>query len=193
MSYLPANVDQPTAPPPPRKRRTTLIVVTAILLAGVVAGVIGGISYLDRSDNTTTAQASTQVSTPAAAVTASTPAPTPANCPNGRLPNGDCAGGTVPANRLANDPLAPVVCPKILKAQGTQAIYDPDQMEPIGDQAGNSLDHDLAFAGKMLADRARLARAAKKNNDSDAATYTLNMGTAATELSTVCTKAGFKQ
>lgn len=117
---------------------------------------------------------------------------TPATCPNGRLANGDCAGGTVAPPRLANDPVAPLVCPKILKAQGTDAIYDPDQMEPIGDQAGTSLDHDVAFSGTMLANRARLARSAKQLNPNDVE-FKLDLGAAATQLATICTKAGFKQ
>lgn len=125
----------------------------------------------------------------------STAQPTPATCPNGRLTNGDCAGGTSPANRLANDIAAPAVCPKILKAMGTQAVYDPDQMEPIGNEAGTSRDFDLAHAGLMLADTARLARSAKKNNfpDQDQAKATLNLGEKAAALARVCTKAGFQQ
>lgn len=187
MSYT---LDRPATPPPTRtKTKTTAIAVTilAVLCAGAV---VTGAALLLRSGDTTPPAASTPTTgqTPAAQAT-------PATCPNGRLANGDCAGGTSAVPKLANDTMAPIVCPAILKAMGTQAIYDPDQMEPIGEQAGTSLDRDLAFAGLMLGDTARSARSAKKNNfpAQDQARAVISLGTAATDLATVCTKGGFQQ
>jgi hypothetical protein len=186
MSYTPVHVDRPTAPP--RPKRTAVLIGGLIVLVLAAAGVT---AYLTSGGTTDPAPAATS----AAAATTPAAQATPATCPNGRLANGDCAGGTAAPNRLANDTMAPIVCPKILKAMGTQAIYDPDQMEPIGVQAGTSLDRDLAFAGLMLGDMARLTRKAKENNfpAEDQAKAVTNLGAAATALATVCTKAGFQQ
>jgi hypothetical protein len=127
----------------------------------------------------------------AAAPTTSAAAATPTTCPNGRLPSGACAGGTSAVPQLMNDPVAPIVCPKIIKLQSTQDIYtDTTTMKAIGDEAARSRDTTLALAGQLLSDRAKLAVAAK-GTDKEFST-TMEMGQAAIQLLTVCTKAGFK-
>jgi hypothetical protein len=132
---------------------------------------------------------------PAATAAPSTaaPSPTPTLCPNGRLPSGDCAGGTEAVTSIPPpDPYGALVCPKILKVMGTQAIYeDADAMLAIGQEAAVTRDSNISFAGNMLADRAELAKAAK--GGANESSTKLDMGTAATNLATACTKAGFKE
>ncbi|MER7280422.1 hypothetical protein ABT369_38895 [Dactylosporangium sp. NPDC000244] len=80
------------------------------------------------------------------------------------------------------------MCPKIAKAMGTQAIYDDTaSMLAIGEQAATSADSLIALKGQALADKAKAAKA-----KSDDVTASIEMGTAATNLATVCAQSGFK-
>jgi hypothetical protein len=154
----------------------------ALTAAVAIALAVGGCS-----DNTTSGQAAASHAPPPSPATTSA-APTLTTCATG-----DCAGGPSSAPPvLAGDPAAPVVCPKILQAQGTDAVYnDPAAMQAIGEQAATSPNAELSQAGKLLTDRAKLAKAAKGKGDESATM--LGMGTAAAQLATVCAKAGFKK
>lgn len=82
----------------------------------------------------------THSATPAGTTSPIAAGSTPASCPNGRLANGDCTGGNSAVSKLTNDPIAPIVCPRILAVDDTDVIYnDFDQMQAIGEQAETAL------------------------------------------------------
>ncbi|MGI5236478.1 hypothetical protein [Dactylosporangium sp. CA-139066] len=71
---------------------------------------------------------------------------------------------------------------------GTTAIYDDAAaMLAIGEQAATSADSLIAAKGRAIVEK---AKAAKSNPDDVAAS--IEMGTAVTNLATVCAQSGFK-
>lgn len=157
---------------------------TPLLAAVLAALALTGCSSKPAS---TAAPAPAASSPPAVA-----PSPTPTYCPGGsRLPNGDCAiDPSAPADDwLINDRVAWTVCPAALRVTSAD-MASPDKMEQLGKQAATSQDVGLATDGQLLADRARLAKAAK--GTSNEASTARAMAESAADITAKCRAAGYK-
>lgn len=182
----------PQQPPAPPRRRSPALLVVLVAVAVVLVGAAVAVALALRSDPADPVAAASAATTAATVAAATTPAATPASCPNGRLPSGACAGDpSAAAPGLGDDRVAWTFCPAMLRAS-TADMSNPDKMEPLGEQAATSQDRGLATGGKLLAERARLARAAKKANHPDQAKFTADLAASGADLAAKCSAAGFK-
>lgn len=136
-----------------------------MLLAGAVVALV-----LVSADRKPATQTATETTTAAAApATSAVPAAT--------------TGQAAPA-----DPAGVQACAEIAKVSPDD-MYDPDILQPIGAVAVQSTDFDIRVLGQLLVNRAKLARAAKGQDDE--LTTKLEMSTTGINLSTRCIKAGY--
>lgn len=120
--------------------------------------------------------------TPAAAGTTGAASATPAVSPTTAAASAAAAGHP-------GDPQGQAACDKLQAIGTTDGLYDPDAVEPIGNLAVLSTDTGIRINGQLLVDRAKLARAAKGQDDELSAT--VQMGGTATELGTYCLEHGY--
>lgn len=161
----------PVLPAPPDRGRGRLVVAVValgvLLLGAVIALVLVSTSRKPGGEAVPASSTSAPAAPAAVATTASRP-----------------SGSTV-----AFEPGGAKACAALGKLYGSDGMYDPDKLQPIGEQAVKSTDFDIRTLGQLLIDWAKLARAAKGHDDE--LTTKLDMSTTATNLLTRCTKAGY--
>lgn len=163
----------------PRTRRKGLIAGLVVGAVMVLAG--GGVA----------AFAATRPTSSSAPGRASIPAPTSASPATDTQPSSSAASAspTAAASAAADDPAGRAACEQIIKANGTDDLYAPAKMKPIGTQAAKSTNGALRMDGNLLVDHADLAKAAKGGENEFSTS--LGLGTAAMNLIADCYKAGY--
>lgn len=164
---------------PPKRRRHRALIVVSVAVAVLAIGT-AAVTYV--ATRPTSADSIGSAGATSAAAASPSSSPTPIGSPS-------APATSASSTAAADDPSGRAACEQIVKANGTDDLYEPAKMKPIGMQAAKSTNGALKMDGNLLADHADLAKAAKGGENEFSTS--LGLGTAALNLITDCYKAGY--